>query len=436
MSLNPGASAVAGGSSSGTQAVYFDPATPSVAATFSGSIATYFDQSEPTVKAKYGGGTFAVYFDPASPAVNASFSAASLEVVPSTGSRIMYDQSHQASRVFIVGSQPSASLLVSGITNSISAHILSTGGTIAVKTDPSSVLSGITSSVAVYLASTGGTIFVKQDPDGTLGAIRAALPSGTNDLGNIIRVKNLVDGTISTVTAVTNITNSVAVHVLSTGGTINVALKPGTIAVSLDPGYELGSVKGVNSSIAVYFDRGNPTVTAVGNVAHDVGDAGNPVKIGYKAIVHGANPTAVTADDRTDAYANRHGIPFVMGGHPNIQTIQANYTDADGAQTNAAIITVSSGTKIIVTHLAAICDNANTQDVQCRIGFGTANTPANDAAKVLLSHPGIPPGSGVVVGNGSGIIGIGADDEDLRITCEDPVGGSIDVVVGYYTIES
>ncbi len=60
------------------------------------------------------GGTFAVYFDPASPAVNASFSAASLEVVSSTGSRKAMDDAHAAQRVLIVGSQTNASLAVGG----------------------------------------------------------------------------------------------------------------------------------------------------------------------------------------------------------------------------------------------------------------------------------------------------------------------------------
>ena len=168
-----------------------------------------------------------------------------------------------------------------------------------------------------------------------------------------------------------------------------------------------------------------------GNVAHDAVDAGNPLKIGAKAIAHGSNPTAVAAGDRSDLYANRHGIPFVISGHPNILTLRANYT---AAQTDTAIITQGAGGKIVVTRVSVTADNANSVDVQARIGFGTANTPTTTG--VLLSHPGIAPGSGVVEGSGAGILGIGADGEDLRITSEVPTGGSIDVLVSYYTIES
>jgi hypothetical protein len=169
----------------------------------------------------------------------------------------------------------------------------------------------------------------------------------------------------------------------------------------------------------------------VGSIAHDGVDNGSPMKMGAKAIAHGTNPTAVAAADRTDLYANRAGIPFSIGGHPNIVTLRANYT---AAQTDTAIVTIAGGLKIVVTRLSVTADNANTVDVQVRIGFAAATTPTTTG--VLLSHPGIARGSGVVEGNGAGMLGVGADGEDLRITSEVPTGGSIDVVVSYFTIES
>lgn len=174
-----------------------------------------------------------------------------------------------------------------------------------------------------------------------------------------------------------------------------------------------------------------PTHGVAGDVAHDAVDSGAPVKIGSRAIAHGTNPTAVGAGDRADLLANRAGIPFVMGGHPNVATLRVNYTSA---QTNAAIITVAAGLKIVVTEIEALCDKANTVDVAVLIGFGATTTPTG--AGVVLSHPGIAAGSGVVRGNGSGILGVGADGEDLRITSEAPTTGSLDVLVSYYTIDS
>jgi len=166
-------------------------------------------------------------------------------------------------------------------------------------------------------------------------------------------------------------------------------------------------------------------------LAHDAVDAGGPIKVGHRAIAHGTNPTAVAAGDRTDWFANRAGVPWVMGGHPNILTLEVEYTSA---QTNAAIITVGSGVKIVVTQIQALCANANSVDVAARIGFATATTPTTTG--VVLTHPGIAPGSGVSRGSGAGILGVGGDGEDLRITSGAPTSGALRVLVSYYTIES
>src|SRR5574343_1712844 len=88
----------------------------------------------------------------------------------------------------------------------------------------------------------------------------------------------------------------------------------------------------------------NNDVVLGGDVAHDTADSGNPVKIGAKAIAHGTNPTAVAAADRPDLYANRAGVLFTIGGHPNVVTLK--HTTITTAVTDAAIITVSAGTKI------------------------------------------------------------------------------------------
>ena len=65
---------------------------------------------------------------------------------------------------------------LTGITNSIAAHILSTGGTLQVKTDPSSAIqisnaptiTGITNSISAHILSTGGTINVQIKPGALL----------------------------------------------------------------------------------------------------------------------------------------------------------------------------------------------------------------------------------------------------------------------------
>ncbi len=176
-----------------------------------------------------------------------------------------------------------------------------------------------------------------------------------------------------------------------------------------------------------------------GTVAHDGADSGNPLKVGYKAVDHGANPTAVAAADRTDAYANRHGVPFVLGGHPNIIARSNLITDGDGAQTNASLAgTISSGTKVVITRLSIYCDNSNSGDVAVKVGFAAATltSSALAGANGIIFEGSFDGGAGIEIGDGSGIIAIGGDGEELRLTCGDPVAGNLTISYSYFTIES
>lgn len=242
-----------------------------------------------------------------------------------------------------------------------------------------------------WVTSNIGNITVEQGDD----------PWNVAVIGNV--TVDQVD-VVTTVTAVTDITNPIALK--------------GNVTID--------SIDGVTMS--------NAAIQTTGDEAHDAPDAGNPIKLGMKAVASKADPTEVAADDRTDWYANVAGVPWVIGGHPNILNASINVTDADGAQTDTALVTVAANLSIVVTHAAVTAANANTVDVQFRMGFGTANTPAEDAAKQVLNHPGIAAGGGVVVGSGAGIIGQGLSNEDLRFTCGDPVTGSITVNVSYYVI--
>jgi hypothetical protein len=164
-----------------------------------------------------------------------------------------------------------------------------------------------------------------------------------------------------------------------------------------------------------------------GNVAHDAADAGNPLKVGFKALAHGAAPTAVAADDRTDWFANRHGVPWVIGGHPKVERLTQKNT---AAQTDQVLKTVAAGEKFVVTQISAFCDKANTVDVQVLIEF-------DDTADVKITeHPGIAAGSGFIEGNGAGILAIGADGQDLLLTNEVPTTGSVTVHVSGYIVPS
>jgi hypothetical protein len=171
----------------------------------------------------------------------------------------------------------------------------------------------------------------------------------------------------------------------------------------------------------------NGSLGTGGNVAHDGVNAGNPDLAGAEAIAFGANPTAVAAADRTKLYANRAGVPFVLSGHPNIITRRDNYTSA---QTDTKLITVSTGTKIVVVSCTIASDTATSTKPAVRAGFAASTTPTG--AGVYISHPGLSAGSGI---REAGAVA-GADGDDFIFTCAAPTSGSLDVVTKYFTIES
>ncbi len=184
---------------------------------------------------------------------------------------------------------------------------------------------------------------------------------------------------------------------------------------------------------------GTGRVGVRGDIAHDAVDSSQPILLGAHALGHGGSLTGVAVADITRLYANRHGILWTIGGHPDVITKTATVADADGAQTDTALVTVGAGNIAVVTRLAITTSAANSGNVSVKVGFGTATLttpgPAGDTT-ILHEAKGMGAGQSVVIGNGSGAIGRGADDADIRYTCDDPVGGHVSISVSYYTIES
>lgn len=160
---------------------------------------------------------------------------------------------------------------------------------------------------------------------------------------------------------------------------------------------------------------------------------------GY-SVAHGSNPDAADAGDVGAILMNRHRIPFMMGGHPN--TVSAEYISTGNITDDNILPAISPGTKYVITAITVAASAANTTNATVRIGFGATTVPAQGAtnadavAKVVMSLPGIPPGGGAVKGNGGGIVGVGGDGEELRVTITNMATGNLTIVVDYYTIES
>lgn len=192
---------------------------------------------------------------------------------------------------------------------------------------------------------------------------------------------------------------------------------------------------GTGVKAVTFRDLGGPgpwqqRIDAGGDVAHGTADSGQPVKTGAVAIVHGTNPTAVAAGNRTNLYANIAGIPFHIGGHPHVQTVRLQFT---AAQTNTAVIASVASTVIVVTGFTVTLDNASTVFPTFLLGFGATTTPTT--TQVIGAHGGIPAGGGFSRGDGSGILGIGAVADALLLTTTGvATGNGVNVVVTYYTL--
>lgn len=95
----------------------------------------------------------------------------------------------------------------------------------------------------------------------------------------------------------------------------------------------------------VVREAGTPTNVAVGDIAHDSADSGNPVKVGGKAA--NALPTAVANAERTNLITDLFGRLMVTSIDPAQQLWKQ--VEATTTQTGTAIWTPASGKRVAVT---------------------------------------------------------------------------------------
>jgi hypothetical protein len=233
---------------------------------------------------------------------------------------------------------------------------------------------------------------------GTTIATDEVQVSGTNPLAHVQYVK-IVDGTLNGTGAIGGDATN--------GLDVDVTRLPTDVAIADDGAFTVGTSKVIGA--------------------------------GLQAVSHGATPDVADALDAVIGLTNRHRIPFVLGGHPNLQS--SEYFTSGAQNDDPVLPVISAGTIYVITGITVTCSAANATQPSVRIGFGGTTVPtqgttgADGVAKVLLSHPGIPAGSGIVKGHAGGIVGIGGDGEDLRITCTTPTTSLI-VQVDWFTITS
>jgi hypothetical protein len=123
-------------------------------------------------------------------------------------------------------------------------------------------------------------------------------------------------------------------------------------------------------------------------------------------------------------------MPLFGGYKPNV--ITAEVRSSASAASNVALIAASSSARIVVTRVTVTLSAATTVNAGYRIGFHATTTPTTTG--VLSSHGALSPGSGIVEGDGSSAIGVGAAGDALLITHDVATSGLLRVVVTYYTV--
>lgn len=297
--------------------------------------------------------------------------------------------------------------------------------------------SGVTLTVASHDVTNAGTFAVQ---------VSAALPAGSANIGDVdvltvpAPLSTTGGGTEATAHRVTIANDSTGVLSVDDNGssltvdgsvTANAGTNLNTSALALESG---GNLAGAATSLALLDD-----VVFADDAAFTVGTS-KVLAVGGNPVAHGSAPDAADAGDAAIPIMNRHRVLWTIGGHPNAVTSVYLTT---GAQTDDNVLpAISSGTKYAITRVSVTVDADCTVTPGCRLGFGTSTVPTlptsgSDAvADLLVYHPGFIPGGGITVGDGSGVLGVGGDGAELRITCDAPTGGSLAVSVTWFSIES
>lgn len=141
---------------------------------------------------------------------------------------------------------------------------------------------------------------------------------------------------------------------------------------------------GANNDVTV-----TGSVTALGDVAHDTGDSGNPQKIGAKAIAGLNGATLVAAADRTDLFAGIDGALIVRPYCCLEDIVTGTASNTDGASFSV-IAAGAAGIKHYITSITIV--NTSTTAIFCEIKDNATTkivipVPAQGGATVNLPVP-------------------------------------------------
>ena len=154
--------------------------------------------------------------------------------------------------------------------------------------------------------------------------------------------------------------------------TANAGTNLNTSLLALEAG---GNLAGATTSLAIMDDWDNTAsdgASVSGDVAHDGVDAGEPVKIGFKAVDPTALPTSVAANDRANGLSDLKGSQLVY--------LSSQLFGEDSTNTLIAVIekplSVSTYTPDLDTSAALEASSVTKASAGNLYGFSASNTNA------------------------------------------------------------
>ncbi len=199
-----------------------------------------------------------------------------------------------------------------------------------------------------------GVVDLGATDNGVLDAIAASVASSDTSLTDIEAALETAGGLVVNLGANNDVTVTGTVDLGATDNAVLDAIAASVAAIDTDTSTIITNTGATTTALQIMDDWDNGAsdgASVSGDVAHDTGDAGEPVKIGMKAYeLDGTAPqTAVAEADRVNAIGDLVGRQYVATEHPRFFHVSADYASA---QTNASVkASPGAGLAIYITDI-------------------------------------------------------------------------------------
>lgn len=324
--------------------------------------------------------------------------------------------------------------------------VIASGSGLTISSLPNVTVGTFPDNEPFNVAQLGGTAFVAGATAGTIpvAVVQATAPTGLTDgtwrglsldQTNAVRV-NVVSGSVGNAAAGAT-GSSVPAQAGYTGVNVGGTLR-GVTATASGPSYgmdvnvisgsglsitvpnvtELSTIRGANIP-----NSGSGALAVIGITSSGTTAIGGPVLIGG---------LSGTASQSITVSPTRGGLNVTPAGYTSAV---AWGSSVNLAVTNSAMITVAAGTRIVLHRANFLCGSTVSVAVTVSLGFATATLPTTGAGLVWAGMvTGASAFQGIQDGTGfPNVLGVGASDEDLRLTMTVPTGGACTLSLTYST---